>query len=274
MSKELLTNEKSTIKRPKPEDKAPDKQHPTGSESVLNLQKQVGNQAVQRLIAQRQSDEGFELDDTTAERINRARGSGQPLDSTVQKQMGDSLGFDFSGVQVHTSPEADDLNRQLSAKAFTTGQDIFFKQGEYNPGSSSGKELIAHELTHVVQQGTGAVGSSGAGMKVTPPNDAFEHQADAAAQQAVNAGQETGPQHSGEPVQRQMPEEEEPLQMKADDTVQRQEEEELEDEEEVMMKADETVQRQEEEELEDEEEVMMKADDTVQRQGEEEEMMM
>jgi hypothetical protein len=62
------------------------------------------------------------------------------------------FGADFSGVRVHTDAHSDSLNHSLHARAFTTGKDIFFKQGEYNPGSSTGQELIAHELAHVVQQ--------------------------------------------------------------------------------------------------------------------------
>lgn len=242
MSKDLLENAKSVVKRPEPEDKSPQKQQPTGpttgTAAILQLQKQVGNRAVQRLLAQRQAGgEGFELDETTAGRINAARGSGQALDNTVQTQMSQNMGYDFSGVQVHTSPEADELNQQLSAKAFTTGQDIFFKQGAYDPGSSGGRELIAHELTHVVQQGTGRVGG-GSGMTVRPAGDAFEQEADAMARQAVTPGSEASTQAAEGSVQRQGLEEEE-IQMKA---LQRQEEE-----EELQMKADE-VQRQEEEE--------------------------
>ena len=56
-------------------------------------------------------------------------------------------------VRVHTGPEADTLNDSMSARAFTTGQDIFLKRGEYDPRSTAGQELLAHELTHVVQQG-------------------------------------------------------------------------------------------------------------------------
>lgn len=62
------------------------------------------------------------------------------------------MGADFSGVKVHTDAQADQLSRSIQAKAFTTGQDVFFRQGAYEPGSRGGQELIAHELTHVVQQ--------------------------------------------------------------------------------------------------------------------------
>ncbi len=89
--------------------------------------------------------------------INRARGSGQPLDAGLQQSMGQAMGADFSGVKVHTDAQSDQLNQSIQAKAFTTGQDMFFRQGEYNPGSRGGQELIAHELTHVVQQNGGTV---------------------------------------------------------------------------------------------------------------------
>ena len=84
--------------------------------------------------------------------INRARGGGQPLDVGMQHSMGSAMGADFRGVRVHTDSQADLLNRSISARAFTTGQDLFFKKGEYQPGVRSGQELIAHELTHVMQQ--------------------------------------------------------------------------------------------------------------------------
>ncbi|NEO77614.1 MAG: DUF4157 domain-containing protein [Moorea sp. SIO4G3] len=85
--------------------------------------------------------------------IARARGGGQPLDPGLQAQMGQAMGADFSGVRVHTDAQSDQLNQSIQAKAFTTGQDVFFRQGAYAPGSRGGQELIAHELTHVVQQG-------------------------------------------------------------------------------------------------------------------------
>ena len=84
--------------------------------------------------------------------IQRARGNGQALAPTLQMQMGQAMGADFSGVRVHTDTQSDQLSRSIQAKAFTTGQDIFFRQGAYQPGSRGGQELIAHELTHVVQQ--------------------------------------------------------------------------------------------------------------------------
>lgn len=84
--------------------------------------------------------------------IQNVRGSGQPLDPNLQTKMGQVMGSDFSGVKIHTDAQSDRLNQSIQAKAFTTGQDVFFRQGAYNPKSKEGQELIAHELTHVVQQ--------------------------------------------------------------------------------------------------------------------------
>lgn len=210
--------EEGKAKKPKPLEEGMNKQRPVSVErdktGLASLQQLVGNRAVQRLLAQRSGDGPFELDDDTAGRINRERGGGQPLDTALQKQASASMGHDLSGVRVHTSPEAHELSRQLSAKAFTTGQDVFFREGAYEPHSSAGQELIAHELTHVVQQSSGAVGGAGK-MTVNPPGDVFEHEADAIAKTISGAGAE---------VQRQaVPEEEE------EEGIQMQEEEEEEE---------------------------------------------
>ena len=89
--------------------------------------------------------------------IKQARGGGQSMADNIRKPMEQFIGADFSRVKVHTDAQSDQLNRSLQARAFTTGHNVFFRQGEYNPGSRRGQELIAHELTHVVQQGGGAV---------------------------------------------------------------------------------------------------------------------
>jgi hypothetical protein len=86
----------------------------------------------------------------------RSAGSGQPLSHGARAFFEPRFGHDFSSVRVHIGEAADGLNRRLSARAFTMGEGIFFRQGEYKPDSQAGKELLAHELTHVVQQG-GAV---------------------------------------------------------------------------------------------------------------------
>jgi hypothetical protein len=90
--------------------------------------------------------------------VNAAKGGGQSLDDQTSQKMGSAMGSDFSGVKVHTDSNSDHLSRSIQARAFTTGSDVFFRKGEYDPGSKPGQELLAHELTHVVQQG--AAGST------------------------------------------------------------------------------------------------------------------
>ena len=90
-----------------------------------------------------------------ASEINNRRGGGQPLEVGLQQSMGRAMGADFSRVRVHTDGGSDALNRSIQAKAFTTGQDVFFRQGAYDPGSRGGQELLTHELTHVAQQDRG-----------------------------------------------------------------------------------------------------------------------
>lgn len=96
--------------------------------------------------------EGGAIDSQIEGSIEGARSGGSALDEGLRGSMEPAFGADFSGVRVHTDAKADSLNRSLQARAFTTGQDIFFRSGEYNPASGGGKELVAHELTHVVQQ--------------------------------------------------------------------------------------------------------------------------
>lgn len=96
--------------------------------------------------------EGGEVEQSVEQQIQRLTGGGQPLHENLQRTMGQAMAVDFSGVRVHTDSVADNLNQSLQAKAFTKGQDIFFRHGEYSPGSRGGQKLIAHELTHVVQQ--------------------------------------------------------------------------------------------------------------------------
>jgi hypothetical protein len=88
--------------------------------------------------------------------ISRSKGSGSSLPPTTRSEMESSFGADFSGVKIHQDTNAQQLNKDLNAQAFTHGKDIYFDSGKYNPGNGTGKHLLAHELTHVVQQ-TGKV---------------------------------------------------------------------------------------------------------------------
>lgn len=86
--------------------------------------------------------------------IQQGRRRGQCLPDAVRVPLEQAFGADFSSVRVHTDGQADQLNRALQARAFTTGQDIFFAQGAYSPRSREGQATLAHELTHVMQQRT------------------------------------------------------------------------------------------------------------------------
>jgi hypothetical protein len=94
------------------------------------------------------------VSDEVAGEINRSRGGGQPLPPGTRSFFESRFGHGFGGVRVHDGPRAARLNRALDARAFTIGSDVFFGASEYRPESESGRQLLAHELTHSLQQGT------------------------------------------------------------------------------------------------------------------------
>ena len=191
---------------------------------VLHLQRQYGNAYVQRLVAlSRQGDGEADAAPEVEAGIEQARGSGQPLERAVQRQMESAFGTDFGGVRVHTDSSADSLNQALSARAFTTGQDIFFRQGEYSPSSSGGKELLAHELTHVVQQ-TGGVQARRIQSKLAigQPDDPYEREADQVAKSVMQMDGLATAEGAAGLTQRQIEEEEESLQCPTGGIAQRQ----------------------------------------------------
>jgi hypothetical protein len=83
--------------------------------------------------------------------------SGQPLDTETRAFMEPRFGHDFSQVRVHTDAQAAESARTVNALAYTVGRDVVFGTGQYEPGTSEGKRLLAHELTHVVQQSRGGI---------------------------------------------------------------------------------------------------------------------
>ena len=108
-------------------------------------------------------------------------GQGSRLDRQTLSSLAPSHG-DVSDAHIHVGNEADRLARTVNAQAFTVGNDVFFRNGSYDPSSKKGKELLAHELTHVVQQrGAPAAGP----LQVSEPGDALEREADAVARDAA-----------------------------------------------------------------------------------------
>ena len=106
---------------------------------------------------------GFAVGDSLESDISRETGRGAGLDGSTRGQFEGFFGVDLGGVRLHADSKAAELSRSLGAEAFTVGNDVFFGEGRFTPGSSSGMGLLAHELTHVVQQG-------GSSMRRVDPN--------------------------------------------------------------------------------------------------------
>jgi len=82
-----------------------------------------------------------------------SKGSGSPLSESTRFSMEPHFGTDLSDVRVHTDSSATRMNKEVGAQAFTHGSDVYFNEGKYNPDITTGKHLLAHELTHTIQQG-------------------------------------------------------------------------------------------------------------------------
>ena len=141
----------------------------------------LGNRARLRRLS-RQAGGRESLEPAAESAIREARGGGAALEPRVAREMSAAFNTDFRHVRVHANDRADALNRAVNALAFTTGSDIFFRNGMYSPSTRSGRELLAHELTHVVQQsGTGVSGN----LTVGPAGDEYEREADRVASAVV-----------------------------------------------------------------------------------------
>ena len=101
---------------------------------------------------QRQSDGSSTAPSGVTQQIKSSKGQGSKLSDDTRTQMESSFGTDFSNVTIHTDHESTEMNNALHAQAFTHGSDIYFNEGKYNPQNTEGGRLLAHELTHVVQQ--------------------------------------------------------------------------------------------------------------------------
>ncbi len=182
--------------------------------AAMHLQQKIGNRAVQRLLRhdptlQRCSCLGCQcgsgkhetdLQRTTAQselgktsglvsgELERTRGGGDPLDAEIRSKLEPVMNADFQNVRIHTATYADVLARSVAAEAFTTGADIYFQNGRYQPDSPSGLHLLAHELTHTIQQSRGTVAGVpwASGIQVSDPNDSFERDAEITANRALD----------------------------------------------------------------------------------------
>ncbi|MGW6449132.1 eCIS core domain-containing protein [Lentzea sp. NPDC055074] len=178
-----------------------------GPSGMLGLQRAVGNAGVSDVVSS----------------------GGSPLDAGVREDMEGRFGQDFSDVRVHTGSEAHDSAKSVNAHAYTVGSNIVFQRDKYDPSSDSGKHMLAHELTHVVQQRSGPVDGTdnGAGVKVSSPSDRFEREAVANADRVMSAPPQVQRcEDHGSPAEAAVQREEAPEEETAQTFVQRAEEEE------------------------------------------------
>ena len=120
--------------------------------SILHLQHTIGNQAVQRLIQANPKDNNSKTSvPPIVQEVLSAAGAGQPLNSTSRRFMESRFGHDFSRVRVFSNSKAVESAYRMKAAAYTIDENMVFGKGWYEPNSNRGRRLIAHELTHVVQ---------------------------------------------------------------------------------------------------------------------------
>jgi len=108
---------------------------------------------------------------------------GAPLDAAARVEMEGRFGHDFSRVRVHDGVAAAESARAVDARAYTVGEHVVFGAGMYSPGSSAGQRLLAHELTHVLQQSGTA--QSAPVAEISQPGDAGEREADEIAERVM-----------------------------------------------------------------------------------------
>jgi hypothetical protein len=172
--------------------------------AVMHLQKTAGNATVSAALEEQ---EPSLVKDVVGS------GGGAPLDKDTRGFMESRLGADFSGVRVHTDATASESARSVQAYAYTVGSDVVFQSGKYKPESDSGKRMLAHELTHVVQQRSGPVAGTQApgGIQISHPSDRFEQAAESSADRVMSSASTAPASVAAAPasVQREGDEEEE-----------------------------------------------------------------
>jgi hypothetical protein len=169
------------------QEQLPDSQAPSAQPDVQTQQAAVPAGIRQRKIARRMAARrgaNGVTEDASQHVAAADASSGQPLPHTLQHKYESSLGADLGSVRVHTGAASARAADSVGALAYTIGQDIHFAAGNYQPSSTRGEELLAHEVAHTVQQGAGSIGRQDK-LEVSTPGDAFESEADSAAASMV-----------------------------------------------------------------------------------------
>lgn len=128
------------------------KRQPIEEEDEKKMQRQPEEDEEKNVQAKEASGFNPEVNPGIENQIQSLKGGGSPLSENERTFFEPRFDADFSQVRVHTNNQAAEAAQGVNAKAFTTGQDIVFSTDQYNPGTSTGKKLLAHELTHVIQQ--------------------------------------------------------------------------------------------------------------------------
>jgi hypothetical protein len=125
----------------------------TGEEEEVQAKLEIQRQEMgEEEEVQAKSDSSTANMEGLEQQLSNSKGGGSPLSDEARSFMEPRFGTDFSDVKVHTDSNAVQMNQAIQAQAFTHGQDIYFNSGKYSPDTNEGKSLLAHELTHVVQQ--------------------------------------------------------------------------------------------------------------------------
>jgi Domain of unknown function (DUF4157) len=175
-----------------------------GPAGLLGLQRAVGNAGVGALLADQERSPVLDV-------VNS--GGGSPLDVETRADMEARLGHDFSDVRLHTDSRAHESATAVNAHAYTVGSNVVFQRDKYDPSSTEGRTMLAHELTHVIQQRNGPVDGTptGGGVQISDPSDRFEREAAANAERAMAApAASAAVSAAGPAVQRQEAAPEEP----------------------------------------------------------------
>ena len=153
---------------------------------ILELQRTMGNQAVQRMLQTKHPGTGDSEQTVVPPVVHEVLNSpGQALDPATREFMEPRFGYDFSHVRVHTDTKAAKSARAINAQAYTVKDDIVFDEGQYAPGTDEGRSLMAHELTHVVQQSSFPATS---GMYGISSEHAAEDEANAVSTAVMRSG--------------------------------------------------------------------------------------
>ncbi len=155
---EVCENEEKLQKKSKGE--------PIQRKPIFESNVEISDEAVQRKCEACEKEEKLQkkseaqhsgnVDSEIEKDLNSSKGSGNPLPDNAKQQMESSICADFSNVRIHDDSKAAQMSKDLNAQAFTHGNDIYFNSGKYDTSSSAGQHLLAHELTHTVQQSGGS----------------------------------------------------------------------------------------------------------------------